>query len=69
MKEKTRGEWKVEKDKGLVYEASWRSSPKKWTKNRYVSGSRKRDEVYRERGYEMEMRVEDKKEMEGGNRG
>lgn len=32
MKEKTQGERRVEKDKGLVYEVSWRASPQKLKK-------------------------------------
>ena len=52
MKEKAEGERRVEKDKDFVYDVSWSSSPqnlkKKQKKNRYVTGSWKRDEVYRE---------------------
>ena len=49
MKEKAEGERRVEKDKDFVYDVSWSSSPQNSTKkNRYVTGSWKRDEVYRE---------------------
>lgn len=47
--------------KFLGDQASQKGTKKK--QKRYVYGSWKKDEVYRftERGYEMEMRVEDKK--------
>lgn len=65
MKEKTQGERRVEKDKGLVYEVSWRASPQKLTKKKTgmspVAGKGMRFT-------EREMRVEDEKEIEGGER-